>query len=239
MKPSRILGRVLSCARGWLVPHFCLLCGTPVEGFPSADIPLCGRCLSGLSAIGGERCAVCGKELFSEKGTCYACREANHACSEVYPVFRYRAAPAALLRRYKTAKRDSLARFWAGLMADIIETRWSNYAIVPVPPRPEKLKRREWDQVEAIVACLEKMGYLVERILARSTAVQQKRLSRTMRKANAEKGYFVIPEFASKVPGRVVLIDDVYTTGATADSCAKALLESGSKKVAALVIAAD
>jgi len=230
---------MLSRLRGWIIPHFCLLCGTPVEGSPSADLPLCSRCLSDLAAIGGERCAVCGKELFSEKGTCYACREAYHTCSEVYPIFRYRAEPAALLRRYKSAKRASLAKFWAGLMAGIIAARWPDHAVVPVPPRPEKLRRHEWDQVEAIAACLEKMGFRVERVLARSTAVQQKHLSRTMRKSNAEKGYFVIPGFARKVPDRVILIDDVYTTGATIDSCAKALLENGSQKVAALVIAAD
>ena len=233
--PLGLMSRFL----GWLVPRFCLLCGMPVEGSPEADLPLCGRCRSEFPEIGGERCALCGKELYSEKGTCYACREAGHLCQEVYPIFRYKGAPAALLRRYKTAKRSSLAEFWAGLMAGLIDTRWPGSAIVPVPPRPEKLRRREWDQVEAIAVRLEKRGYRVERILARSATIQQKQLSRTMRKANAEKGYHLIPGFASKVPERVVLIDDVYTTGATVDSCAKALFENGSKKLAALVIAAD
>jgi len=229
----------MSQAWGWLIPHFCVLCGTPVEGLPGADLPLCDRCLSGLSEIRGDRCCVCGKELFSEKETCYACREAHHTCSEVYPIFRYRAEPAALLRRYKSGKRASLAKFWAGRMALVIEQRWPDHVIVPIPPRLEKLKRHEWDQVEAIAACLEKTGCHVERILARSATAQQKHLSRTARKTNAEKGYFIIPKFAARAPAHVVLIDDVYTTGATVDSCAKALLENGSEKVVALVIAAD
>lgn len=239
MKPVDFFQSGVSQLFEWLIPHFCLLCGTPVEGPPAVDLPLCRRCRSELEEIGGERCALCGKELYSEKGTCYACREAGHLCPEVYPIFRYKGAPAALLRRYKTAKRSSLARFWADLMAGVIDARWPGSAVVPVPPRPEKLKRREWDQVEAIAVFLEKRGYRVERILARSTTIQQKHLSRTMRKANAEKGYYLIPSFAAKTPERAVLIDDVYTTGATVDSCAKALFENGSKKVAALVIAAD
>jgi competence protein ComFC len=239
MKAIQWFKTLLSQAGGWLIPHFCVLCGTAVEGLPGADIPLCDRCLGRLPEIRGDRCSACGKELFSEKGTCYACREPGHACSEVYPIFRYRAEPAALLRRYKSAKRASLAKFWADRMAPVIEQRWPDRVIVPVPPRLEKLRRHEWDQVEAIAACLEKMGYGVERILFRSATAQQKHLSRIARKSNAEKGYFIIPKFTARAPARVVLIDDVYTTGATVDSCARALLENGSEKVAALVIAAD
>ncbi len=239
MKQSALLPSGISRLLEWLIPHFCLLCGAPVEGPLEADLPLCRLCRSELAEIGGERCAFCGKELYSEKGTCFACRETGHLCPEVYPIFRYRGAPAALLRRYKTAKRSSLAKFWADLMAGLIDARWPGSAVVPVPPRPEKLKRREWDQVEAIAVRLEKMGHRVERILARSTTIQQKHLSKTMRKANAEKGYYLIPSFAAKAPERAVLIDDVYTTGATVDSCARALFVNGSKKVVALVIAAD
>ena len=111
--------------------------------------------------------------------------------------------------------------------------------IVPVPPRPEKLKRKEWDQIEAISRILERYGYTVRRLLERKVDIQQKRLNREMRKKNAEKAYAVIPSMKGAVGPRILLIDDVYTTGATIEACAKALHESGATSVAALVIAID
>lgn len=143
------------------------------------------------------------------------------------------------MREYKSSKRFSLVPFWAGLLSDAIDRRWPDRTIVPVPPRPEKIRRREWDQIEAIAAALEKRGYRVERVLERKVDLQQKKLNREMRKANAGKAYSVIPSLASSMPSRIILIDDVYTTGATIEACAKALRENGAESVCALVVAAD
>ena len=217
-----------------------MLCGELVENADfSRDIPLCGSCRERIAEIGGQRCKICGRELYSEQETCYDCRGRDRACSQVYPLFSYRGGVAALMRGYKSSKRISLAAFWATLMARVIDERWPGTAIVPVPPRPEKIAKREWDQIESIALVLEKNGYGIERILERKASLQQKRLNKEMRKVNAEKAYSLMSSAPKVLPTAVVLIDDVYTTGATIEACAAALREGGVADIAALVIAAD
>jgi len=224
----------------WLIPHYCILCGERVEdGMRLPSVPLCGRCGSAMSGTIGRRCGTCGRELYSEEGTCYACRETSHSFSEAYPLFKYRKMPADLLRRYKADKRFSLAPYWAALMAGVIDEHWPGRAIVPVPPRPEKVRRKEWDQIEAVAKELERLGYRVLRCMERGASLQQKRLDREGRKANAEKAYTVKPSWASRLPATVILIDDVLTTGATVEACAMSLKRGGVADVAVLVIAAD
>lgn len=243
VKPAKVIRTLVSTVAAWMVPHYCAVCGGRVdaeeEGSSSLSIPLCARCGAKLTRIGGRRCGICGRELYSEQDICYGCREVERSCSEIYPLFKYVGLPAVLVKEYKSSKRRSLAPFWAGILSEVIDARWPGRTIVPVPPRPEKIRRREWDQIEAIVAVLEKRGYRVERILERHAGVQQKKLNKAMRKMNAEKAYSVISSGISRMPADVVLLDDVYTTGATIEACAKTLRENGAANVCALVIAAD
>lgn len=236
----KVAGSSLGAAVGFALPRYCILCGARIEA-PEASlaIPLCPLCSEDLAPMRGERCAICGRELFSERGICFSCRGKEKLCSEVYPLFAYKDRAGALIRKYKSSKRASLARFWAELMMDVIEERWPGSLIVPVPPRPEKIRRGEWDQVEAIVAVMERKGYRVERVLRRSASIQQKRLNREMRKANAGKAYALLPGLSLSPSTPLLLIDDVYTTGATIEACARALRDGGAGKVAALVLAAD
>lgn len=227
-----------ACA--FLIPHYCLLCHERIEeARDRGSFPLCDNCREKLSGIHGERCSICGRELFAERDICFPCRGKDRSCSELYPLFTYSGAPGALLKSYKSGKRSSLAPFWAELMMRVIAERWPGRVVVPVPPRPEKIKKREWDQIEAIVAVIEKNGFPVRRILRRAESLQQKRLNRAMRKENARNAYSLAPGPREPLPDAVVLIDDVCTTGATIESCAKALRDAGVRDIAALVLAAD
>jgi ComF family protein len=187
----------------------------------------------------GERCSICGRPLISEVGTCFSCRGRTGACSEIFPIFAYRGGIASLIRAYKDGKRSSLAAFWAEWMEKELRSRWPERTVVPVPPRPEKLKARLWDQVEAIATCLEARGIPVARPLARASSSQQKRLSKQARSENALASYSLSPAARLPLPETIVLIDDVYTTGATVEACSRALLGGGALSVVALVLAAD
>jgi predicted amidophosphoribosyltransferase len=158
---------------------------------------------------------------------------------DVYPLYMYRGAVARLLREYKKHERKSLALFWAFRMEEVLRARWPNSVLVPVPPRPEKIKLHRWDQVEGIVRVLQSRGWIVCRSLERRSSFQQKRLSRGERRENAEHGYAISSGFSGIMPETIVIIDDVYTTGSTVSACARILKNKGAKKVSALVIAAD
>ena len=249
------------------LPRLCLLCGRPVNSqisltkngnispksflnfagvgekgiIPrlSAVPPLCAECARKLAMISGERCAICGKALLSEHGVCYLCKNVTKACKEVFPLFRYTDSVKDLVRIYKRSEKPSLSAFWADSMCEIILAKWPDGIVVPVPPRPEKALTGAWDPVEAIARKIERRRIEVRRLLKRKTSIQQKRLNKEKRKVNSAQAYYLDASSALRIPAKAILLDDVYTTGATVDACAALLLGNGCGTVSAIVIAAD
>jgi ComF family protein len=165
------------------------------------------------------------------------CRGRELSFDSAYPLFPYEGAMRSLLTAYKRSGRRSLAGLFAELLADEIGRRWRDRTIVPVPPRPGKLRALGWDQVEEIASILEKRGFRLCRPLERGRSAEQKSLGRGDRGENAMKAYALRP--GAKSPDRPLLMDDVVTTCATLDACARALKAGGALSVEALVLAAD
>jgi len=253
-QPGETAARAAGLARALLLPRFCPLCGRPLslgvaEGgsplpgavgllpIPGARDLLCDSCLLLLRPYAGDRCRKCGKELISESGLCMRCRDREWSFEEALPLFAYEGAAAELVAAYKFAGRRSLARFLAGLLSRALAGHWPGWPVVPVPYRRAKIVEKGWDQVEEIVRVLGRGGFEVRRILERLPSGEQKRLSQEGRLENARKAYRLVPGAA--VPPELVLVDDVLTTGATAEACARALREGGALRVAVLALAAD
>jgi ComF family protein len=222
-----------------LLPRSCALCGSPL--LRQADAleawPLCAECGLGLRPLEGERCPSCGMPLISERGLCMRCRGKRRAFDSVYPLFSYSGSVRELVSAYKKSGRRSLAPFLASLFAQAISERWPERTIVPVPPRPGKIRLSGWDQVEAIAARLETLGLPVARPLERRSSDEQKRLGRGARGANATRAYSL--KRGASSPDLPLVIDDVVTTCATIEACSRALREGGARSVQALVLAAD
>jgi predicted amidophosphoribosyltransferase len=161
----------------------------------------------------------------------------ERAFDSAFPLFSYSGAARDLLSAYKKKRRRSLAPFFAEIFAQTIEAKWPDRIIVPVPPRPGKVRTSGWDQVEEIARILGGRGFPVARLLERRPSGEQKRLGRGDRGVNAKMAYVLRPGAAS--PERPLLIDDVITTCATVDACALALKGAGAVSVVALVFAAD
>jgi len=218
------------------LPRACAVCGAPLSP-GMASPPLCRGCEGDLVPIAGRRCRTCGATILSEEGTCMDCRERRHVFDEAVPLFDFEGPFRRLLSAYKFEDRRSLAPFLAGLAAREIEARWPGWPIVPVPPRPGKMRERGWDQVEDIAVILGARGFAVQRLLERLPSAQQKRLGRADRGMNARAAYRLKQDVA--VPEAALLVDDIMTTGATADACAAALKDAGARRVALLVLALD
>jgi Predicted amidophosphoribosyltransferases len=165
------------------------------------------------------------------------CRAAERAFDSAYPLFPYSGPFGRLLVAYKVERRRSLAPFFATALEEAIAELWPDRVIVPVPPRPGKMRRQGWDQMEEIARILERRGLAVERPLERRRSAEQKRLGRSGRGENARSAYALKKGAAS--PSSPLIIDDVMTTCATIDACARALKQGGAETVVALALAAD
>jgi ComF family protein len=103
--------------------------------------------------------------------------------------------------------------------------------VVPVPLHPKRLAKRGFNQAEVLA---ERMGLFVQLILKRvKNTISQTGLSRFAREQNVE-GAFVCTQ---SVGGEILLVDDVATTGATMNECARVLKRAGATKVYGLVVA--
>jgi competence protein ComFC len=165
------------------------------------------------------------------------CRAARRSFDSAYPLFSYAGPIRELVSAYKKGRRRSLAPFFADLLEGPIRARWPDRVIVPVPPRPGKLRSQGWDQVEEIAAALESKGLAIGRVLERGSSSEQKKLGRGERGTNALKAYSL--KSGARAPELSLLLDDVVTTCATLESCALALRGGGASRIDAIVIAAD
>lgn len=194
-----------------------------------------------VDSVKEDLCSKCGKQLISEHELCMECRENSLLADvdSVYPLFSYRLWASSALCRWKLEGERSLSSFFAGLLQkrlhELLELK-GDFAIVPVPPRPGKIRQTGWDQVEELSCILENLyGFTVLRILERYSAVEQKTLDKEGRMNSIGRSYGV-KKGVQALPEKVCLLDDVLTTGATVVSCSLKLKEAGAKEVFAVTL---
>lgn len=230
--------RLLMAALNWAFSSSrCIVCGKR-----SVWGRLCLGCQRQLARAAFDntsvRCRVCGKRLHesSEANTCDDCQKERilTRADKVFHTLEYQTPLKTLLLDWKERDERSLSLPLAKIAAASLEEHFEGeYCLVPVPPRPGKLFTRGWDQVEELSHILNrKYGFEVLHLLCRTSETEQKSLGREGRLETIGKGY--VPsrllnrlEKQGKVPHHVVLMDDIYTTGATAQSCAGVLKDAG------------
>lgn len=167
----------------------------------------------------------------------------------VFPLHQYRFWYKTLLHVWKAEDCRSLSPVFAKLMYKALRELSEKCGVtdclpvVPVPPRPDKIRKRGWDQIAELTAVLKKQYDVpILPLLRRLSVAQQKKLDRQKRLETAKHAY-VFDEKAflracrtQTLPPAVVLVDDVLTTGATIESCACALKEAGVQTVYAITL---
>ncbi len=217
-----------------LFPGRCLGCGEWLLLLSDHTIPVCRDCLGLLPVMSEPRCARCGIELVSEKDTCLRCRSTDYRFHSHMSLFPYTGMAKCLLQSLKFGGRRRLAAFFASRVACSIAHKGGGGVIVPVPPRP---RRKAPDGVELIARKLERdHGLAVLRLLQRTAQIQQKSLDYEQRRQNLRGGIRVDPRLRGPLPADVILLDDVFTTGATLDACARVLRDAGCREVNAVTL---
>jgi ComF family protein len=208
---------------------------------------LCPACRAGLLPLAGtRRCAVCSLPLISETRLCTRCRKREYEFQSNLSLFEYGGEIRELLYQYKFRNRLRLAPVLAGFYAEALRAGFTGAVLVPAPANPQAVRRRGWDPVERICRVLERRhGFPASRALARSTGPAQKLLGYEERLRNL-RGTLRLRRRPSPEPlprelvlSDLVIIDDVFTTGATASECARLLRLAGASRVRVLTLAID
>ncbi|MEK7084065.1 MAG: ComF family protein [Patescibacteria group bacterium] len=227
--------RASALAKNILFPIFCL--GCEQEG-----IWVCNNCASMVETAGVFCCPVCHKE--TERGeACGACRLNSYLSSHAaVTVYREDALIGRMIRTYKYLYAEGIVPVLQMYIVSFFSLHPPLFssldAIVPVPLHPKRRAERGFNQseylAEAVGICI---GTPVRSLLCRKRYTSsQALLSKAARRENVHDAFTCKGE--SVLDGaRILLVDDVFTTGATMQECARALLKAGASEVQGMSVA--
>jgi ComF family protein len=226
-----------------LLPPRCEACDNSV----SVQGQLCAACFSGTNFISAPFCSRCGVPFASvDQGgveeLCPGCREHLPMFRQARAALRYDQQGRRLILPLKHGDRVELASILAPMMVRAGATLLERAdVLVPVPLHRRRLFQRKYNQA-AVLAFV--VGRLAGRTVLPDALIRTRRTAPLDEKSPEERSREVAGSFAvrpsrvEQIVGRtVLLIDDVMTSGATANACTAALLEAGAMGVDVLVAA--
>ncbi|HEQ71047.1 MAG TPA: ComF family protein [Spirochaetia bacterium] len=237
--------RLLSRALDILYPEDCLLCGAALPLFPHpGTAPVCENCRKDLRPLSGRRCEVCGVPLISEDRLCTRCRIQPYAFSRHRSLFAYSGAIRELIRLFKFKGKRRLGRLFADYFFDVRREFGFSVAepvyLVPVPSRARRTRARGFDHVKLIATLLAaQRGCRFCDCLTRTGGSPQKSLSFVERQKNVRDAYSPRSSVTRVAGAQCILVDDIFTTGGTADACAAVLIAHDAAGVSVVTLAME
>jgi ComF family protein len=241
---ARLFGPVRSALRFVLdtaLPPLCAACRTPLGD----GAGLCAECWAKLHFIEPPYCARLGIPFTYDPGPGLLSMEAianPPAYNRARAAVRYDDIAREMVHRFKYGDRLDLAPMMGGWMVRAgRELTADADGLVPVPLHWRRLWARRFNQSAALchaVSDLTGVSVLLETLKRVKPTQQQVGLDKSERAANVQGAFRVAPDRKADVAGRrLILVDDVLTSGATVDACARALLRAGAAHVDVLVFA--
>ncbi|MGH9679616.1 MAG: ComF family protein [Candidatus Acidiferrales bacterium] len=243
--PFRSLREALASV---LFPAPCRICGRMLD--TGTRIPFCSACVADLEkALPEPLCGQCGRPVVAtgegEEGAarlCHMCRRGAYDfdLARSYGAYTSRLARAVLMLKYNDV--TPLGSWFAGLLARLVDRQPDLHeadVLVPVPLDAKRQRERGYNQAELIARPLSRLigvpfrSYLLVRTHPRPYKLRLTRLERW----ETVRGAYATHQRAQVDKLRVLLVDDVFTTGATLDACSRALKGAGAARVVGLTVA--
>jgi len=237
MFPFSLIRHTIRHAVSFSLPPRCPGCGTIV----AEDHAFCLGCWQELDFLGGPACTQCGEPIelaFHEEARCGACLADPPPFDCVRAAVAYGPIARALALKLKYGRRPGIALTMARPMRRVGGALLDGALVAPVPLHRWRLWSRGYNQAALIARALMRGegGELAVDLLERTKRTPALRnLSRKARARAVAGAFGISPHWKERIRGRrVVLIDDVFTTGATVRGCSRVLKRAGAKDVSVL-----
>lgn len=216
-----------------MYPRRCILCDGVLD---TPDSGVCTLCKSKLKYCSEPVCKKCGKPIKDkQKEYCSDCEKKKHHYIQGKSVWIYKGDMKTSIYRFKYANRREYAEFYARESVRIYRKWIQSKAIdviVPIPVHSKRMKKRGYNQAELYA---KELGKLLDIPVDKDSLVRvidtipQKELDDKQRRKNLKKAFKIKPD--SVQWKRVLIVDDVYTTGSTIDAAAALLGEYGVQEI--------
>lgn len=228
-----------------LFPPACAYCGVELDGPPAGCPSLCADCLAGLVRGAPRACRYCASplpRLWTPEARCPRCRRRRYHFSRAVAVGLYRDELQQAVLAMKRSAGEPLTHSMGLLLADVVAARLVDARVDLIVPVPMHWRRR----LARGTHSAQLLAQVVGQVLQRPTASQLLRCRRKARKQgtlrprdrvrNVRGAFSIAAGYAIK-DTQVLLVDDVMTTGATANEAARALRQAGAGDVLVAVVA--
>ncbi|MGH9816634.1 MAG: ComF family protein [Candidatus Acidiferrales bacterium] len=241
-----LLRQTLDALASLVLPAPCRICEeTLIE---ASRIPVCRRCLDAVPRLEGPLCTRCGRFFPSgvpaqvAEPLCHLCRRDMYAFDRArsFAIYEREAVKAITLLKYEAI--TPLGSWFADRLGEVIARSAEQFAVdvvVPVPLHHQRKRERGFNQAELIARPLaRRLGLPLRSYLLVRTRPRPEKL----RLSRKERWRIVRGAYSTRESGkvdnlRVLLVDDVFTTGATLDACARTLKRAGAAYVVGITAA--
>jgi competence protein ComFC len=216
-----------------IAPARCVHCGSVV---PHECHDLCNECYVSIVPV-TEKCIRCSGPL--RDGRCMICGDRAFYLASNIAVAEYEGAMKSLLSHYKAMRNKRLSRHFIAMIAGSVSVRELQCQVITsVPMAPYKKWKRGYNHSEEIARGISRRFRIPYRTVLRDTggSLYQKRLGSRERFFNVLGRYRAVRTDSIR-DRSVLLVDDVYTTGATLNECARVLLDGGASQVCGITAA--
>lgn len=213
-------------------PKSCAICDSVIE----KEKLVCDECIKKIKFVKEPKCKKCGKQLINERDEyCGDCNKNHHLFVEGVSAFEYTEEIRRAIYKFKYHNRRDYGSFFAWAIYENNKRKiegWNPDVIVPVPIYQKRRLQRGYNQAEILAEELSeyvKIPADMRCIIRQTDTKPQKDLTAAERKRNLENAFKIVDNVVKYK--KVMLVDDIYTTGSTVDACAKVLLSAGVREV--------
>ena len=219
--------------------YTCIICNDELN--EDLRYGICDKCNKSIQYIDDRACVKCGAKLLADSTVCTDCKNNERIIERNYSVVVYDGKMRKLIHDFKYSNKRYLKKFLGAMLYDkyreVVE-EFRPDIIVAVPLHKDRLRDRGYNQTELLLSMFagDKEKIVLGNLVRVKDTPHLASMTKEMRRDKIKNSFAVVDEQVFKNK-KVMIIDDVYTSGATIDECARVLYKSGAKVVCSLTLA--